>query len=607
MVMMMLIQKSFTLLVYFSLVVPAAAGEAALPPHADVVVYGGTPAGIAAAIAASQDGASVVLVEPTRHIGGLTTSGLSHTDFRTYEGLTGTFLDFTKRVEAYYREKYGADSQQVKDCRRGTQAEPHVNELIFEAMLAEWPTVRIAKGLTLTRTRVETFGGRTRLTRITLVDSAGKAHSLEAAMFIDGTYEGDLMAAAGVEFAVGREGRDKYGESLAPEQPDGQLQAYNFRFAMTPDPQNSVPLEKPADYRREDFKDVVPLLLDGRIKKVFDYPKQCIVKAQLPALPNDKYDINDVSAGLVRLSMPGQNLEWPNGDRAARERVFAKHMTYNVGLLWFLQHDEAVPKELQADARRWGWCRDEFTDNGHLPWQLYVREARRMIGQTVFTQHHVEQSPGDVRSAFQPDSIAIGDYGPNCHGTSHEGPRYGGKHTGEFYQRVAPYQIPYGVIVPKEVDNLLVPVACSASHVGFCALRLEPIWTGLGQAAGTAARLAIDKDLAVQDVKPGDIQRRLHAKCFAAVQWLGGLGALHGLVPAGEKYGERGRNLEGQYYAAFPGHGFEPERAAEFDDVKKWMVFVPRADAQRIYGGFRRILPPRGEIVLRLYETPSKD
>jgi hypothetical protein len=284
-----------------------------------------------------------------------------------------------------------------------------------------------------------------------------------------------------------------------------------------------------------------------------------------------------------------------------------------VGLLWFLQHDEAVPEKLRNDAARWGWCRDEFTDNGHLPWQLYVREARRMIGQKIFTQKDVEQSPGDVRSKFQPASIAIGDYGPNCHGTSHEGPRYGGKHSGEFYQRVAPYQIPYGVIVPNEIDNLLVPVACSASHVGFCALRLEPIWTGLGQAAGTAARLAIEKKLAVQEVKSADVRRHLHAagaatiyvsdvppgsKYFNAVQWLGQLDRLHGLVPTKKPYGERGKNIEGQYYAAFPGHAFEPDRIAESELMTHLSCGLP---------GLGRGPFTRGELALQLYAARSKD
>ena len=590
----------------------------------DVLVYGGTPGGIAAALAAAGDGADVVLIEPTRHLGGLTTSGLSHTDFRSFEGLNGTFLAFAKRVEDHYRSTYGENSEQLVTCWRGTQAEPRVNELVFEAMLAESPTIRVLKDRTLVDVSTTTGPeGRQRITRVIVQGPEGVApEEFRPRIVIDGSYEGDLMARAGVAYRVGREGRDETGESLAPERSDRQLQAYNFRLIMTQDPALRVPVERPEGYRREDFVEILPMLADGRIKKIFDYPTGCIYKAQLPPLPNGKHDINDVSRGLVRLSLPGANLGWPDGDAETRARIFADHLRHDVGMLYFLQTDPAVPDRFQAEALAWGWCRDEFVDNGHLPWQLYVREARRMEGVHLFHEGDTDQAPNhDPRSVFQPEAIAMGDYGPNCHGTDHEGPRIGGQHVGEFYKSVAPYQIPYGVLVPRDVDNLLVPVACSATHVGFCALRLEPVWMSLGQAAGVAARVALVDDAPVAAVDLARVQNLLHdegaatiyvsdvppgSPFFSAVQWLGARGGLHGLTATDARYGTRGPNIEGQYYEAYPGHAFEPGRRAEPALIARWTALLP----EPLQDQARRALdalttPTRGEVAALLFELST--
>ncbi|HYE19643.1 MAG TPA: FAD-dependent oxidoreductase [Tepidisphaeraceae bacterium] len=582
----------------------------------DVAVYGGTPGGIAAARAAARGGAAVLLIEPTRHVGGLTTSGLSHTDFRTYEGLTGEFLTFSRAVEAYYRDKYGANSEQVKECRRGTHAEPHVNELVFDRLLAEGGKIAVRKELALRDVAVVKAGEVGRIESATFAGDGGGTVAVAAKVFIDATYEGDLMAKAGVKYRVGREGKDEYGESLAPDAADAQLQAYNFRLVMTPDPRLKVDVKQPAGYRREEFADVVPLL-GKQIKRTFGYPGACVFKAQIPLIPNGKYDINDVSGGLVRLSMPGENLEWPEGTPAARRTVFDRHLAYNVGLLWFIQNDPAVPERFRNEARDWGWCKDEFVDNGHLPYQLYVREARRMVGRHVFTERDTANAPGDARTVHHPQAIATGDYGPNCHGTSHEGPRYGGKHTGEFYKHVPPYQVPYGSLVPNEVGNLLVPVAASSSHVGFCALRLEPVWMSLGEAAGTAARVAVEGKTDVRSVDVARVQALLHAggaatvyvsdvpresELFRAVQWLGARGGLHGLNPP-PPGGPRGKNIEGQYYQAFPGHAFEAEKVSEMALVEKWVGLMSegrRAAAKAesaTWDGWTR-----GKVAGRLYE-----
>lgn len=544
----------------------------------DVCVYGATPGGIAAALAAAKAGSRVVLVEPTARIGGLVTSGLSHTDFHTLESLTGTFLEFSQRVKAHYVRTYGADSEQVKTSFEGTFGEPKVNLSILHEMLAEQPQLSLRQSAPLRG--VELSKGRILTARF-----AGDLE-VRARVYIDGSYEGDLMARSGVKYHVGREGRARYGESLAPEQEDAQLQAYNFRFCATDDPANRVPIAAPPGYRREDFAGVLPLLVPGKIDRVFGYPSKCVVKAQTPPLPNRKYDINDVSRGLIRLSMPGHNLGWPEGGEAERRAIFAEHLRYNVGLLYFLQNDPEVPATLQLPAREWGWCRDEFLETGHLPPQLYVREARRMTGRHVYVQQDSEHAPGDARAVLHRDAIAMGDYGNNCHGTSHEGPLTGGRHGGEFYNPVPPYQIPYGCLVPNECVNLLVPVAVSSSHVGFCALRLEPIWMSLGQAAGHAATLAAESSGRVQDVAVASLQQRLHQdrsatiyvsdvppghELFAAVQWWGTAGGLHGLAPMPAKPGQRGPNLHGQYYQANPGHAAEPARALDAATRDRWL------------------------------------
>lgn len=578
----------------------------------DVLVYGATPGGIAAALAAAGDGSRVLLVEPTRRIGGLATNGLSHTDFRTFESLTGSFLDFSRRVEAYYRKTYGADSPQVKDCFRGTQAEPKVNLLIFDQMLAEQPKITVRKEWALEGVKSSSnadgeVAATWRSVEVALFsDAEGKYHSVPAHYFIDASYEGDLLAAARVEFRVGREAGEEYGESLAPDQADDQLQAYNFRLCMTRDAANRVPVLEPPSYLRKDFLDLVPLLESGKIQGVFAMKPTHLIKAHDPGLPNGKYDINDMSRGLIRMSLPGENDGWPEGEsgfaarvvqggavapfsrtglRQSRDRIFDEHLRWNVGLIYFLQNDEAVPAKFRDEARQWGWCKDEFTDNGHLPHQLYVREARRMVGQHVFSERDTDPAPDDARAVLHREAVAMGDYGPNCHGTSREGTRFNGQHTGEFYKRVAPYQIPYGVLLARNFENLLVPVAASSSHVGFCALRLEPIWMSLGDAAGHAAHLAREKRRSVHRVSVPELQARLHRAGgatiyvsdvppghadFAAVQWWGTAGGFHGLVPAFEEQGMRGKNLVGQYFEAFPGHAAELDKPLDAATAERW-------------------------------------
>ena len=552
----------------------------------DLVVYGATPAGIAATLAAAELGKRVWLVEPTDRIGGMVTHGLSHSDFHSFEAINGPFLRFSQRVLRHYRDTYGENSDQVRDCWRGTHGEPSVNLRIFEAMLAEWPAITVLTNHRLGRVAVESDS-----IRAVTFDHLGETTiQLKPKVVIDASYEGDLMAAAGVRYRVGREGRSEYGESLAPQTADDQLQGYNFRLCMTQYAENRVPVPIPSGYRREDYAAIVPLVKAGEFDAAFGYPgRRFLLKAHLPVMPNGKHDINDVSKGLVRLSLPGFNRDYPEGDQATRRRIERIHLDWQLGLIHFVQTDPSLPKSFREQAAAWGLCRDEFVESGHLPRQIYVREARRLVGQRVYTEADTDYAPNDARARLHRDSIAVGEYSHNCHGTGHEGPRIGGRHTGEFYKAVAPYQIPYGVLVPNTVRNLLVPTACSASHVGFCALRLEPIWMSLGEAAGLAAGLALERDQPVQQVDVGALQKRIWDRGgatihlsdvppsdpdFLKVQWWGGLGGFHGIEPPPEKPGTRGAPIISQYFEAYPGHEAKLELPLDRQLADKWRTLA---------------------------------
>jgi hypothetical protein len=579
--------------------------------QADVLVYGGTPAGIAAALAAAQDGEKVLLVEPGTRLGGMLTNGLSHADFHSFESLSGAYLRFTQRVVDYYRPEFGERAAEVSF--RGTHAEPKVNLAVFEKMLAEQPgiTVKLNWALEGAETSSDAEGdkaGPQRDLEVALfTEPTGTRHSVSARFFIDATYEGDLMAAAGVPYAVGREARDEFHEPLAEEEPDAELQGYNFRLCATREPANRAAPRPPPGYNSADYAGLLPLLANGTVKGVFGEQHDRIFKAQLPELPHGKFDVNDMSLGPVRLSLPGENLAWPDGgggvairdgataalDRppfsrlglaTARQKIYDEHFRWTVGLLYFLQHDPAVPEPFREEALQWGWCRDEFLENGHVPEQLYVREARRLVGRYVFTQNDTMPVPGDVRAPLEEAAVAMGDYGPDCHGTDHEGSRFGGQQTGEFYEVSPPYQIPFGVMVPRQTDGLLVACAVSASHVGFCAVRYEPIWMALGEAAGHAAHLAREYPAIDSPKLAGRLQRLLWADgsatayvsdvppgdpLFTAAQWWASAGGFH-FMSDDSAPPHRGQRIIGQYSEAYPHQAADLARPLDAATAARW-------------------------------------
>ncbi len=332
-----------------------AVAQPAAPAEFDVCVYGATPGGIAAAISAAKQGQRVILLEPTNRIGGLVTSGLSHTDFHSFESLTGSFLDFAQRVETHYIKTYGIDSPQLIASFNGTFAEPKVNLLVFEAMLAEQKNIEVKKLKVLQLLPLVSSDGGLRITKLFAV-TENERHPFEAKIYIDASYEGDLLAAAGVPFHVGREGRDKYGESLAPEAEDQQLQAYNFRWCMTKTPANRVTPVAPPGYQREDFVGVLEVLNSGKIERVFGYRASVSSRRKrrhCPTTSTTSTMSRARSSGCLcraRTSLgPKEVRRSPSGLQRASPR--------SRGTFVLLAKRRRCAGQVSRRGREWGWCR----------------------------------------------------------------------------------------------------------------------------------------------------------------------------------------------------------------------------------------------------------
>lgn len=487
-----------TLCLFLGISLPAAEGEVT----AQVAVYGGTPSGLMAAVAAARVGERVVLVEPTKYLGGVVTGGLTYTDIGRSETIGGYAWEFFGRVKAYYESKYGPDSPQVAACRNGFFFEPHVAEAVFEVMVAEQPGITVLRQHRIAMVVVQE--GRITALILDHLPAAGRV-TLRAEQYIDATYEGDLMAFAGVPYRVGREGQYEFGEEHAgntypPEergQPDQRLQAYNFRLCLTDDPALHAPILPPPQYDPAAYRLAAQYIQKHNVREFDPY------LLSLGPLPNRKYDGNNGYAWLST-DWVGQNYAYPGADFNARAVIAQAHLEYIQGLLYFLQNDPSLPEELRQESRRFSLARDEFEDAGHWPRQMYIREARRMVGRYVLREQ-------DVRTErYKPDAVAVGSYPIDSHGVQRffreEGPPFT---AGELYIPVLPYEIPYRCLVPEQISNLLVTVCCSATHVAYCTVRMEPVYMMLGHAAGVAAHLARTGSGAVQEVDPARLQSLL--------------------------------------------------------------------------------------------------
>jgi hypothetical protein len=515
---------------------------------ADIVVYGGTSTGIAAAIQARRMGKTVIVLEPGEHIGGLTTGGLSWTDIGNKMVIGGIARDFYRRVKKHYENPQNwkwETRQEYFERRRGPNLmeedamwtfEPKVASAIYDGMMAEAGVTIIANArLDLAEgTGVRKSGNR--ITAVVLED--GTAY--EGRMFIDATYEGDLMAKAGVQYTVGRESNETYGETWNGSQPthrhlhqfpgganvdpyvtkgkpdsgllpiidpdgpgeigagDHRVQAYCFRMCLTNAPDNRLPIEKPEGYDERDHELLLRFAETGKY-----HPPG----TKYDPIPNLKTDTNN--HGAVSTDYMGANYDYPEGDYATREQIIKRHEVYQKGYMWTLQNHPRMPEHLREYYRQWGLPKDEFTANGQWPPQLYIREARRMIGPVVMTEHHV------MGRELAKDSVGMGAYGMDSHNVQ----RYvtkegfvrneGNVQVGGF----PPYPISYQSIVPKreQAANLFVPACLSSSHIAFGSIRMEPVFMILGQSAATAASMAIDANVAVQDVDYAKLRERLLA------------------------------------------------------------------------------------------------
>ena len=514
----------------------------------DVVVYGGTSAGVIAAVQAKKMGKSVIIVGPDVHLGGLSSGGLGYTDTGNKAVIGGLARNFYHRVWVEYQkdstwawqrpEAFGNKGQGTvamdKDERTMWIFEPSVAEKVFEDYVKEFGLTVLrdewldrAKGVRLADGRIA------EITMLSGKKFAGK-------MFIDATYEGDLLAAAGVSYHVGREANSVYGEEwngnqvgilhhghhfgavkkpisayktpgdpssgllprISAEPPgvrgegDKRVQAYCYRWCATDHPDNRIPFPKPSNYDASQYELVVRVL-DAGWRQTFH---------KFDLLPNRKTDTNN--HGPFSFDNIGMNYDYPEASYERRKEILAEHRTYQQGLLWFLANDPRVPADVREEANRWGLPKDEFKDNGHWPHQIYVREARRMVGAFVMTENEL------TKKKPTPDSVGMGSYTIDSHNVRrYVTPEGNVQNEGDIGVPISPYSIAYGALVPKrgEIANLFAPVACSATHIAYGSIRMEPVFMILGQSAATAAVLAIDGNLAVQDVPYAALRARLVA------------------------------------------------------------------------------------------------
>ncbi len=517
------------------------------PFTADVIIYGGTSAAMTAAVEVSKSGKSVIVVSPDKHLGGLTSGGLGYTDTGNKSVIGGLSREFYHRVWLHYNDSSAWNWQKHSEFGnkgQGTVAmdgenrtmwifEPHVAEQVFEDFVAE-NNIKVYRDEWLNRENgVAISDGKI----VSITTISGKTFTGQ--MFIDATYEGDLMAAAGVSYNVGRENTDTYNEQWngvqtgvfhhghffkskispykIPGDPssgvlplistnppgeygsaDNKIQAYCFRTCMTNFDENRVSFPKPENYDASQYE----LLL-----RVFDTGRKDWFE-KFDAIPNWKTDTNN--HGPFSSDYIGMNYDYPEASYERRKEIIQEHETYQKGLLWFVANDPRVPEDIRTKLAKWGLAKDEFTDNGNWPHQIYVREARRMMGEYITTENDV------LLKREVPQPVGMGSYAMDSHNVQ----RY---ITPEGYVQnegdigvipPAPYSISYGSIVPKreECTNLLVPVCVSASHIAYGSIRMEPVFMILGQSAAVAADLAIDKNIPVQDVNYEELKNSLLKK-----------------------------------------------------------------------------------------------
>jgi len=491
----------------------------------DAVIVGGTPAGIMTGITIAKAGRRAVILERTGYIGGLPANGLGATDIHTRGATGGLFLEFVGRIKQHYSDSYGADSQQVIDCSDGYRFEPRVAERVLLEMIAE--QVDKLEVRTMRQFNHEPHNAikdGAALRQIRIIDrETGEEEIYSASVFVDATYEGDLAAAAGAPYMLGREGADEYGEPCAGKfyqrwdapvdeyystgQADNAIQSYNYRLPLTTDPSNMTRIEKPAAYNRDEY---VSLIDDVRLNRFAGPPKPMEFDGigtitNMARVPNNKVDGNNQHAAFISTDLPEENWPYPTASWDWRDRFAQRLRDYILGLFYFAQNDPDLPADFRERCQRWGLASDEFPENDNFPRQIYVREGRRIRGEYLFTAHDALSKRG---SRAHMTSITASHYALDSHACLKR--EEGRPHTdGIFTYPTTPYCVPYGVIVPLEVENLLIPVPASGTHIGFSTLRMEPCWMALGEAAGVAINVCLDEGSSVRAANVVEMQRRL--------------------------------------------------------------------------------------------------
>jgi hypothetical protein len=513
----------------------------------DLVIYGGTSAGVTAAVQAARMNRSVVIVCPDQHLGGLSSGGLGWTDTGDKSVIGGLAREFYHRVWRHYQEPgswpwqapetYGNQGQGTPaiDGERRTMwiFEPHVAEKVCEDLIREH-AIPVHRDEWLDREKGVAWNNA-RIASITTLN--GKTY--RGRMFLDATYEGDLMAAAGVPYHVGREAQRSYGERwngvqtgvlhhrhhfgvlkervspyvipgdpssgllprISGEPPgefgsgDDRIQAYCFRVCLTDHPENRVPFSRPEGYDPAQYE-LLLRIFEAGWRETFH---------KFDPIPNRKTDTNN--HGPMSTDNIGYNYDYPEASYDRRREIIREHRQYQQGWFYFIANDPRVPAEVREQMSRWGLARDEFTDNDHWPHQLYIREARRMVGHYVMTENEL------LRRRPTPDSVGMGSYTIDSHNVQrYVTPEGYVQNEGDIgVPTPGPYAIAYGSLVPGrgQCPNLLVPVCVSSSHIAFGSIRMEPVFMILGQSAATAAMIALELDLAVQDVPYERLRERL--------------------------------------------------------------------------------------------------
>ncbi len=502
----------------------------------DVVVFGATSGGVTAAVQVAREGKTVVLLEPGKHVGGMTAGGLGWIDIKGTESTGGLAREFVDRVIKHYKAE-GVDTKKFGNS--GWVVEPHVAENVYNEMLRE-AKVPVEFGYKLASA---TKTGA----RITAITSEGNK-TVEGGMFIDASYEGDLMARAKVSYIIGREAREKYNESLAGNRPEAEngldrklkidpyvkpgdpasgliplvqpgevgkpgdaspaIQDYNYRLCMTRDSANRLPITPPADYDPKQYELVGRYFVaQAGLGETFSLGKEKGFKnavLKMDKIPHGKTDTNN--GGRVSTDYAGYSQDYPEASYAEREKIAKAHENYIRGYLHFLATDPRVPENVREEMKIWGLAKDEFTDTNGWPFQLYVRQARRLVGEYVMTQHDA------LRETKFDDSVGMASYSLDSHICRRVVDNGIVIQEGGFYQAIpGPYPISYRALIPKaaECENLLVPACCSASHVAYASVRMEPVFMILGQSSASAAVQAINEKSSVQKIDVKKLQARL--------------------------------------------------------------------------------------------------